>query len=397
MPPASSKPLSAAFVKTVNKPGQYGDGRGGYGLRLRVRRRANGRLSKTWAQKLRIRGKTVQLGLGAYPIVTLAEARDKALANRRGAADGRDPREEPKAATVPTFAEIMEPVIALHQPTWKNPELEARIWRSSFRDYVLPTLGNKPLSEVKPADVLDVLAPLWLDKAETGRRVRRRIRALMRFAIARGYRTDNPAGDVISQALPRHRGPRRHYASLHYTKVGDALRKVKASRARTSTKLCFEFLVLCGVRSGEARLATWEEVEFETATWTIPAERMKANRVHRVPLSPRAVEILREAQELRGAAGLIFPSATGRAISNVTMSKMLKDLKIPAVPHGFRASLRVWAQEQTSASRAVMEAILAHRLGDAAEQAYARSELFEKRKDLMAEWSGYVQREIQAD
>ena len=173
-----------------------------------------------------------------------------------------------------------------------------------------------------------------------------------------------------------------------------ALRTVQASKAYKATILCFEFLVLTAARSGEARLARWEEIDFEAATWTIPAERMKAWRVHRVPLSTRALEVLREAQEINDGSGLLFPSATGRTLSNVTLSKLMKQLikqlGIPAVPHGFRTSHRVWASEQTDAPRAVMEAALSHVLGDATEQAYARSDLFEKRRVLMQAWADYL-------
>ena len=388
VPPQRSIPLSATFVKNTKKPGQYGEGRSGHGLSLRVRLRPNGSVSKTWAQKLRINGTVVNLGLGIYPIVTLAEAREKALANRRAVAQGRDPRHKP--AAIPTFAEAAEKVIALHEPTWKHPAREARIWRSTFRDYVLPVLGDKQVSQISSADVLAVLTPIWQVKQETARRVRRRIRAVMRWCIARGHRRDNPAGEVIGQALPRHKGPRRHYPALPYSEVAAALRTVQASKAYKATILCFEFLVLTAARSGEARLARWEEIDFEAATWTIPAERMKAGRVHRVPLSTRALEVLREAQEINDGSGLLFPSATGRTLSDVTLSKLIKQLGIPAVPHGFRTSHRVWASEQTDAPRAVMEAALSHVLGDATEQAYARSDLFEKRRVLMQAWADYL-------
>lgn len=388
MPPQRSIPLSATFVKTANKPGQYGEGRGGHGLSLRVRLRRNGSISKTWTQKLRINGKIVNLGLGVYPVVTLAEARETALANRRAVAQGRDPRRKPE--TVPSLAEAAEQVIAMHEPTWKHPAREARIWRSTFRDYVLPLLGEKSVSEITPADVLAVLTPIWQVKQETARRVRRRMRAVMRWCIAQGYRGDNPAGDVIGQALPRHKGPRRHYPALPYTNVAAALRTVKASKAYKVTHLCFEFLVLCAVRSGEARLARWEEIDFEAATWTIPAERMKSGRPHRVPLSERALELLAEAREIDDGSSLVFPSANGRTLSDVTLSKLIKQLGIPAVPHGFRSSFRVWASEQTDAPRAVMEAALSHALGDATEQAYARSDLFEKRRTLMQAWANYI-------
>lgn len=400
--PRRSIPLSATFVRAIKRLGAYGDGQGGHGLILRVKPRAGGgdRVRKHWVQRLRINGRPVNIGLGSYPLVSLAEARETALANRREVAQGGDPRQKP--AAIPTFAEAAEQVIALHQPTWRNPTLEARIWRSRLRDYVLPALGDKNVDEITPADVLAVLVPVLRTKQETGRRLRRQVGAIMRYCCAQGYRQDNPAGEAIAQALPRHKGPMRHYRALHYRDVAAALKTVWASNSYPTTKLCFEFLVLTAARSGEARLARWDEIDIDTATWTIPAERMKAARTHRVPLANRAIEIVHEARDLRDGSGLIFPSVYRRALSNVTLSKMLKDLNIPAVPHGFRASFRTWAEEypasaggaagagETGFGRAVMEAALAHRLGDQAEQAYARSDLFQKRSALMAAWSRYL-------
>ena len=342
-------------------------------------------MSKTWAQRIRINGQLVQLGLGTWPIVSLAEARERALANRRMVARGRDPRHYAK---VPTFAEAAEAVIALHEPTWKSGAQEARIWRSSLTRYAFPAIGPKPVNEITTADVLAVLAPIW--QRETGRRVRQRIAVVMRWCIAQGHRPDNPAGEAVTQVLPRRIGSKRNYASLPYTEVAVAIRAVQASGAYALTKLCFEFLVLTAARSGEARLARWEEIDFERTTWTVPAERMKAGRPHRVPLSDRALDLLREARLYRDHTGLVFPSERGRALSNMTLSKLLKDLDIGAVPHGFRASFRTWASERTDAPRAVMEAALAHRLGDQAERAYARSDLFEKRRELMAAWTAYL-------
>ena len=383
------RPLSAAFVSTVKRPGRYGEGPGGNGLSLLVKPRANSGLSKSWSQKLRIGGKQVNIGLGAYPIVTLAEARNKALTNRRAVAKGRDPRVKP--TKVPTFAEAAETVVTLHEPTWKTGALEAQIWRSSIRRYALPRLGARRVDEIRPADVLGVLTPIWATKQETARRVRQRIAVIMRWSIAQGHRADNPAGEAIGQALPRNRHRRRHYPALPHAEVASAIQTVRQSGAYPITVLCFEFLVLCGVRSGEARLARWEEMDLENASWTIPGERMKSGRTHRVPLSRRAVDLLGEAREYFDGSGLVFPSVTGKSLSNMTISKLIKELGIPAVPHGFRASFRTWAEEQSDAPRAVMEAALAHRLGDAAEQAYARSDLFEKRRALMQEWADYLE------
>ena len=383
-----SGPLSASFVKTVKRPGEYGEGRGGHGLSLRVKPRKAGGVSKNWVQRLRIHTRPVNIGLGAYPIVTLAEAREKALENRRAVARGHDPRRP--AQSTPRFDEAAENVIALRQPSWKDGEQEAGIWRASLRNYAYPILGNMRVTDISSGDVLRVLTPIWQEKPETARRLRQRISSVMKWSMGQRYRPDNPGGEAISQALPRYKGPKRHYPALAYTEVDNALATVRASGAYRATVLCFEFLVLTAARSGEARLAQWEEIDLEKATWTVPAERMKSGRPHRVPLSRRAIAILREAQAIQDGSGLVFPSSNGRSLSNMTLSKLLKELGIAAVPHGFRTSFRVWASEQTDAPRAVMEAALVHTFGDAAEQAYARSDLFDKRRALMQAWAQYI-------
>ena len=382
------KQLSALFVKTVKQPGRYGDGRAGHGLSLLVKPLEDGSLSKTWSQRLYIDGKPAMIGLGTYPIVTLADARKAALANRRTLAQGTDPR---RPSGIPTFEEAAERVIQLRKPTWKDGVTEARIWRGSFRNYVYPAVGGKKVNKITSADVLGVLEPVWNTKQETARRVRQRIGAVMKWSMGQGYRTDNPAGEAISQALPQKRGAKRHYPALHYSDVAEAIRVVRASGAYTATVLCFEFLVLTATRSGEARLARWDEIDLQARMWTIPGDRMKSGRRHRVPLSKPALAVLDKAHRLlNDGSGLIFPSANGRTLSNMTLSKLVKELGIVAVPHGFRSSFRDWAAEQTNAPRAVMEAALAHTYGDAAEQAYARSELVEKRRGLMEAWGEYV-------
>ena len=375
-------------MTNVKNPGRYGDGYGGNGLSLLAKKRARGGVSKSWAQRIRISGKQVNVGLGAYPTVTLAEARKTALRNWRIAAQGRDPRV--MDAEIPTFAEAAEKVVALHEPTWKTGMHEAQIWRSSIRRYALPVLGGMRLDEITPADVLAVLTPLWATKQPTAVRVRQRIAAVLRWSIVQGHRKDNPAGEAISQALPRKRGPRRHYRALPHQDVAAALETVRNSGAKPLTALLFEFQVLCAARGGEARLARWEEVDLKEELWTIPGERMKKGRTHRVPLSTRALEVLNEAWSYRDDSGLVFPNGRGGALSDNTLPKLMKDLGVPAVPHGFRASFRTWAEETTDTPRAVMESALAHRSGDAAEQAYARSDFYAKRKALMQAWADYL-------
>ena len=373
--------LSATFVRNVNLPGRYGDGRGGLGLSLLVKPASRGGFSKSWSQSVRLSGKPTSIGLGRYPVVTLAMARERALENARAIAEGRDPRRS--ARTAPTFAEACETVIAIHAGSWKPDGRTEQSWRATLRDYVLPRLGAMPVDAIAGADVMDVLLPIWFAKRDTARSVRQRIGAVMKWAVAQGHRPDNPAGDALSAALPNNAGPRRHHRALPYAEVGAALARVRASGAHTGTVLGFELLVLTAARSGEVRNARWEEFDREGAVWTIPAARMKAGREHRVPLSPRALAVLDEARRRLPGAGTVFPSPTGRTQPHTYMANLLHELEIDAVPHGFRSSFRDWAAECTDAPREVCELALAHVNSDRVEAAYRRSDLFDRRRVLM--------------
>ena len=377
--------LSAAFVRSVTKPGRYCDGQGLYLLVTPTGARC-------WVQRLTIRGRRRELGLGGFPVVSLAEAREQALANRRLARKGGDPLAEKRQQRgIPTFEAAAAQVIAMHRPSWKDGGKSAAQWESSLRAYVFPHLGTRRVSDVTTADVMAVLTPIWHDRHETARRVRQRIGAVMKWAIAHGYRSDNPAGEAIAEALPKHNGVPQHQRALAHAQVRTAIAQVRASNASLAAKLCFEFLVLTACRSGEVRLARWHEVDLEAREWAIPGARMKAKRAHRVPLSERAVAVLREAEGLRDGSGLLFPSTrTGKPLSDMALSKLLRELDIPAVPHGFRSSFRDWCGECATAPREVAEAALAHVVRNKAEAAYARSDLFERRRQLMDDWATYL-------
>ena len=228
------------------------------------------------------------------------------------------------------------------------------------------------------------------EKRETARRVRQRISAVMRWAVAQGYREDNPAGDAIGAALPKTGVRTRHQPALPYPEVRGAMERVRASRAYPTTVLAFEFLVLTACRSGEVRGARWEEMDLEGREWRVPAERMKTNRIHRVPLSTGALAVLREARSVVDGSDLVFPSVRGGALSDATLSKMVRDLGIGAVPHGFRSSFRDWAAECSEAPREVCELALAHVNSDRVEAAYRRTDLFERRRELMEEWAAFL-------
>ena len=382
------KTLSATFVRTITRPGRYGDGRGGFGLSLLVKPRDNGRLSKSWCQRLRIDGKLTNIGLGPYPLVTLKEARDKALDNRRAVEKGGDPRRQRVSNDVPTFAEAAETVIKIHAETWKQGGRSEAMWRSSLHDYAAK-LEPKPVDKITTSDVLGVLTPIWSSKRVTAKRVRQRISQIIKWAVAEGHREDNPAGDAIEAALPKHEAAAQvHHQALPHAEVGAALRTIRESDAAPATTLALEFLVLTATRSKEVRGARWEEID--GATWTIPAERMKKGREHRVPLSSRAQEVLAEARKLTEGSGLVFPSVRGGSQSDGKLSRLVKKLGIKAVPHGFRSSFRDWAAECSTAPREVCELALAHVNDNRTEAAYRRSDLFEKRRELMEDWAAYL-------
>lgn len=383
------KRLSASFVRTINRPGRYGDGRGGFGLSLLVKPRSAGGLSKTWCQRVSLGGKPVNIGLGAYPIVNLAEARDAALRNRRAIAQGRDPRRS-RSARVPTFAEAVEQVIRIHAQGWKKGGKSEAQWRSSLNRFVLPQLGDRPVNEIQPKDVMNVLLPIWNTLPESARRVRRRIGSVMKWAVAQGYRKDNPAGGALSAALPRNANAPRHFRALPFAQVPAALRKLRESGVYPTRALCLEFLTLCAVRSGESRHARWDEIDRESAVWTIPAERMKGRRTHRVPLSRQALRVLSEARSLGEGSVLVFPAPGGQALNDASLSRMCGDLELGCVPHGMRSSFRDWAAECSDAPREVCELALAHVNSNRVERAYRRTDLFERRRRLMQEWADYI-------
>ena len=386
--------LTDLAARTLTKPGRHGDGDGLY---LNVAR--SGR--KSWVQRIVVYGRRRDIGLGPYPAVSLARARSTAQENRSAVAEGRDPiaekRQEREAVlrpvpSVPTFSEAAARVIELRRPTWSNPKHAAQ-WQSTLQTYAFPLIGGKAVDAITAAEVLDVLTPIWTGKPETASRVRQRMETVMDWVVAQGYRLDNPAGRSLLKVLPKTRRLKEHHRALPYAQVPGAVRQVRESTAGISTKLAFEFLLLTASRSGEVRAADWSEIDWDSATWEIPASRMKARRPHRVPLSCRAMEILRQAWELDDGQGLIFPATrNGKAASEMVFASLLRRLEIPAVPHGFRTSFRNWVAECTPAPWEVGEAALAHNVGNSTKAVYMRSDLFEQRRALMDRWAAYVAR-----
>ena len=387
----AKKELTAAQVRGNLVPGSYTDRDG---LTLRVGNSGN----KHWVQRLTINGKQASIGLGSFPTVGLADARQSAAHNRWAVQQGHDPREAKRQelreaearAAIPSFREVAETVIELRRPTWSS-DRHGTQWTESLTKHAFPVIGHKRIDSVTTADVLSVLKPIWIEHPETSTRVKQRMGKVLDYAIANGWRSDNPAGGVLNAVLPRRARMKAHHRALPYSEIAEAVRAVRESAADTATRLAFEFLILTVARSGEVREADWVEVDLDNRTWTVPASRMKARREHRVPLSDRAVDVLTDAWPLSGGIGPVFPSKrSGKPLSAMAFTALLRRLKIDAVPHGFRSTFKDWTIEQTATPWAVGEAALAHILGNSVEAAYARTDAFERRRVLMQEWADFL-------
>lgn len=380
--PKTGTQLSATAVRNLRAPGKYYDL---HGLFLRIEPTG----SRRWVQRLSINARQREIGLGSADLVSLAEAREQALLNKKLARAGGDPLAvKRERISIPDFNEAIDKVIELNAPTWTNAKHAAQ-FKSTLTNYVTPKLGKRLVNDIQASDILTVLQPIWVEKNETARRVKQRIGTVMKWAIAQGLRTDDPTA-ALNQVLPKPNRKVKHRASLPYADVSNCLETVKQSDAMTSTKLAIELLVLTATRSSEVRLANWSEVDLDAKIWTIPAERMKMKEEHVIPLSDRALEVLERAKAL-GDDGLIFPGMrSGRPMSDMTMSKLIKELSYPVDVHGFRTSFRTWVQEQTNTAHEVAERALAHKTTNKVEAAYARSDLFEKRRRLMDAWASYL-------
>jgi len=377
------KSLTAQFVKNASTPGKYFDG---HGLFLRV----DDGGGRYWVQRIVIRGKRREIGLGPASLISLVEARAAAIENRKTARAGGDPiAEKRQAKSILTFKEATQRVHAELSPTWKNPKDRAA-FLATLEKYACGKFGSVQVSEITSADVRKVILDARKVAPEVARKLTFRISAVFKWAIAEGMRKDNPAL-AGSLALPKQEKSKGQRKALPYDEVNACLAAVAASAATAATKLAIELLILSACRSGEVRGAVWSEFNLASKVWTIPAERMKMGREHRVPMSPRVLEILEEAKKLGNGEGLVFPGTKeGKQLSDMTLSKLVKELGYAVDVHGFRTSFRTWAQERTNFPREVAEAALAHVSGDAVERAYARSDVFQKRRRMMDAWANFV-------
>jgi integrase len=385
-------PMRVAALIKARKPGLYGDG-AGLGLRVGY----NG--ASSWVLRYMRQGKAHEMGLGPTHTFGLAEARERARRFRQELHEGIDPlarRASVKAGSRPvvTFGQVAEMYMTSHAPSWRS-EVHRQQWRQTLTDYVLPNLGSKNVSEIETDAVLEVVEPLWHVKPETASRVRGRIESIFDYAAARGWRRgDNPARwrGHLDNLLPAPGKVRAvvHHAALDWRKIGDFMRALRQRQGIAARAV--EFCVLTATRSSEARGARWDELDLSNRTWCISGTRTKTAKEHRVPLSDAATNVLDQMKCLQTLAGdLIFPGAKAGELSDVALSKMAK-LCAPGANitlHGMRSAFRDWAGESTSYPREVIEMALAHRLGDKAEQAYARGDLFQKRRRLMDDWGHF--------
>ena len=386
--------LSARAVATLNKPGRHGDGGGLY---LSISRDGD-TVRRRWVYLFTRAGKLREMGLGPSPDVTLAEARierDKWATAARAGGDPIGLRKAEKAASrgVPTFGQLADEVIESKQAEWRNAKHRAQ-WGMTLRVYAAP-IRNRPVNEIDTDDVLAVLNPVWLKRPETATRLRGRIEHVLDAARAKGFRHGpNPAlwRGHLDKLLPKQsKIERGHHAAMPYTKVPAFLAAVRKRDAIAA--LAIEFTILTAARTGEVIGATWDEIDLEEAVWTIPARRMKAKRSHRVPLSARAVAILKKVLKIR-TGDVVFPGRkAGKPLSNMSMEMILRRMKVAdATMHGFRSSFRDWVGNETDFQREVAEAALAHVVGDAAEQAYRRGDALKKRRLMMSAWTKYCVR-----
>jgi len=399
--PKKAKELSAMDIKRLTAPGRHAVG---YipGLILVVKPSG----SKSWILRTVIGEKRRSIGLGGYPEVSLADAREKARETKKLIEQGIDPVEQRQIKRVAlvksqagkmTFSEAAHLCHEKKQSEFKN-EKHSRQWISTIERYAIPVIGDLPVSEIDLPHILAVLEPLWTEKTETASRLRQRIEHVLTWATVSGYRSgDNPARwrGHLDAVLPKPSKVKKknHFAALPWQQIGAFMKDLR-QRKGTAAR-CLEFIVLTACRSGEARLATWDEINFKDKVWTVPADRMKAGKEHKIPLTDDAIRLLKNLPRFEGS-NYVFTAARGGPLSDMAVSMVCRRMGAGAVPHGFRSTFRDWAAENTNFPREVAEMALAHTIESAVEAAYRRGDLFDKRRRLMEAWGAYCNK-VQSD
>jgi len=381
-----SQKLTATFIKNIKDAGTYVD-QGSPGLRLNVSKAG----TMNWTQRLTIYGKVKELGLGGYPIVSLKDAREKAFGNKKIAASGKDPRAlSKKEQEIPFFKNAAYEVWEIQKAAWKNGK-HIKQWIQTLETYAFKEIGELKVSEITTFHIQNILLPIWNIKPETAKRVQQRLEKVMDWVIANGYRADNPVSAIASSLPKQDQSNRKNMRSLDCSEVSNCIRSVRDSKANIFTKLAFEFLVLTAARSGEIRNAVWSEIDIEKASWTIPAEKMKAKKEHKVPLSSQSIEILHQAKRNNTNTDLIFPSPkTNKPMSDMTLSKLVRELGFNTTVHGFRTSFKQWAVTKTNYPNELSERALAHSIKNKVEAAYNRDSQFNQRIPMMQDWAEYL-------
>jgi integrase len=399
--------LTAVAVRNLVKPGFHHDGGGLY---LQVSSYG----TKSWVLRYTLNKKVRDMGLGPVADWTLAEARERAKKYRQLVDDGIDPvnfREQERlqraaadaeaARLRRTFTECAQEYHEASKSDWKNAKHKEQ-WINTLTTYAFPVFGKVPISHLTKDQIRQALLPIWKTKAETASRVLQRIRTVVNYGAAIGYCNglDSEQWDQLKKGLPKNSKELKgdHHASCPYDQVGAVLRTVMAGASSDSVKLAFAFIVLTAARSGEVRSVVWAEIDEKTRLWKIPEERMKAGRPHSVPLSDAALVVLEQAKKLQSTpsvgnlppTGLIFPNTVKTALSDMTFTQMLRRMGVSHTMHGFRASFRTWGAEIAHYEHDILEFALAHVVGDATVRAYQRSDMVEKRRQLMQDWADYI-------
>lgn len=378
--------LTANGVKAcLDKPGTYQDGEG---LFLKVDKRGGA----SWSVRIQHEGKRRDYSIGSAKLVSLAKARIEAVKLREMVRiEGRDPLEEKRKAKADavTFREAALAFLETNEHQWANDK-HGKQWLATMETYAFPSLGSKQVGDITAGEIITAISEVWTSKPETGRRVRQRICAVLDYAHARGWRaTEAPARSLAAgKGLPKQSGG-KHHPAMPYVDVPAFLTRLKASGGVWG-RMALEFVILTAARSQEVRLATWDEFDLENGVWTVPADHMKMKREHVVPLSPEAMAVLHSAAAVRLAGtNIVFPGMNGKAMSDMTLLKVLRRMEEPVTVHGFRSSFRTWVAEETNFPGEVAEAALAHQNQNEVERAYQRGGLLEKRRKLMDAWGAY--------
>lgn len=376
--------LTQKVIQNITQPGKYQDK---YGLALRVSPGG----SKAWILRYTLNGQRRDDGLGKFPEVSLADAREKAMAMQLLARKGIDPRADKveRARAAATFQDDGDAFIARHRLGWSASHTHQ--WEASLRDHVYPLIGKKPVGLIDTETVMMVLDPIWREKPETARRVRNRIERVLDYAKALGHRDgDNPARwrghlqNLMSKMLPTP----TPLESMDYHVLPAFMRRLDAEESRAAR--CLQFLILTGCRSAEAMGARWDEIDFEHSVWKLPAERMKSREPHDVPLSQAALSVLKEAGT-RGRSEFIFSNPTYKAkMAPNSLRRLMIKMGQDCTVHGFRSTFRTWLQEKTDFSNELCEVALAHAVGNNTQRAYTRGNQLEKRRPMMEKWARYV-------